>query len=96
MGTSYVIKHIIPHFMKTQRKFSITGSITGTSKEKISQEFGLKSLEKRRWYQKLLLFCKIFTKQSPIYLLNIIPVSSRSSFTRYVENVPFFKVILLL
>ena len=37
--------------MKTQRKFSITGSITGTSKEKISQEFGLKSPEKRRWYQ---------------------------------------------
>ena len=44
-----------------------------------------------RWYQKLLLFCKIFNKQSPIYLLNIIPVSSRSSFTRYVENVPFLK-----
>ena len=36
--------------------------------------------------------CKIFNKQSPTYLLNIIPVFSRSYFTRYVENVRFFKV----
>ena len=35
---------------------------------------------------------KIFNKQSPTYLLNVIPVSSRSYFTRYAENVPSFKV----
>ena len=71
---------------------AITGAIRGTSKEKLYQELGLESLEKRRWYRKLCYFYKIFNKQSPTYLLNIIPVSSRSYFTRYVENVPSFKV----
>ena len=71
---------------------AITGAIRGTSKEKLYQELGLESLEKRRWYRKLCYFCKIFNKQSPTYLLNVIPVSSRSYFTRYAENVPSFKV----
>ena len=31
---------------------AITGAIRGTSKEKLYQELGLESLEKRRWYQK--------------------------------------------
>ena len=30
-----------------------TGAITGTSKEKLYQELGLETLEKRRWYRKL-------------------------------------------
>ena len=64
---------------------AITGAIRGTSKEKLYQELGLESLEKRRWYRKLCYFYKIFNKQSPTYLLNIIPVSSRSYFTRYVK-----------
>ena len=71
---------------------AITGAIRGTSKEKLCQELGLESLEKRRWYQKLCYFYKIFNKQSPTYLLNSISVSSRSYFTRYVENVPSLKV----
>ena len=37
-------------------------------------------------------FYKIFNKQSTTYLLNIIPGSSRSDFTRYVKNVPSIKV----
>ena len=69
---------------------AITGAIRGTSKEKLYQESGLESLEKRRWYRKICYFCKIFNKQSPIYLLSIIPVPSRSYFKRYVENVPSF------
>ena len=71
---------------------AITGAIRGTSKEKLYQELGLESLEKRRWYRKLCYFYKIFNKQSPTYLLNVIPVSSRSYFTRYAENVPSFKM----
>ena len=71
---------------------AITGAIRGTSKEKLYQELGLESLEKRRWYRKLCYFYKIFNKQSPTYLLNVIPVSSRSYFSRYAENVPSFKV----
>ena len=34
---------------------AIAGAIRGTSKEKLYQELGLKSLEKRRWYRKLCL-----------------------------------------
>ena len=71
---------------------AITGAIRETSKEKFYQELGLESLEKRRWYRKLCYFYNIFNKQSPTYLLNIIPMSSRSYFTRYAENVPSFKV----
>ena len=71
---------------------SIIGVIRETSAEKIYQELGLESLEKRRWYQKLCYFYKIFNKHSLTYLLNITPVSSRSYFTTYVENVPSFKV----
>ena len=70
----------------------IAGAMTGTSKEKLYQELGSESLEKRRWYWKLSYFYKIFNKQSPTYLLNINPVSSRSYFIRYVENVPSLKV----
>ena len=69
---------------------AITGAVRGTSKEKLYQDSGLESLEKRRWYRKICYFYKIFNKQSPIYLLSIIPVPSRSYFKRYVENVPSF------
>ena len=71
---------------------AITGAIRETSKEKFYQELGLESLEKRRWYRKLCYFYNIFNKQSSTYLLNIIPMSSRSYFTRYAENIPSFKV----
>ena len=64
----------------------------GTSKEKLYQEVGSESLSKKDDGIKNCYFCKIFNKQSPAYLLNIIPVSSRSYCTRYVENVPSFKV----
>ena len=33
---------------------AIAGAIRGTSKEKLNQELGLESLEKRRWYRKSL------------------------------------------
>ena len=69
---------------------AITGAIRGTSKENLCQ--GLESLEKKRLYRKLCYLNKIFKKQYPTYLLNGIPVSSRSYFTRNVENVHSFKV----
>ena len=91
-------KHIIAHFIKTSEKIqynsalAITGAIRGTSKEKLYQELRLECLENRQWYRKLCYFYKIFNKQSPTYLLNVIPVSSISYLTRYIENVPSFKV----
>ena len=38
---------------------AITGAIRGTSREKLYQELGLESLQKRRWYRKLCHFFKI-------------------------------------
>ena len=37
----------------------ITGAVRGTSREKLYQELGLESLQKRRWYGKLPYFFKI-------------------------------------
>ena len=52
------------------------GTIKRTSKEKLHQELGLESLKKGGWYQKRCYFYKIFIKQCPKYLLDIIPLSS--------------------
>ena len=36
--------------------FAITGAMRGSSKEKLYQELGFESLERRRWYRKLCSF----------------------------------------
>ena len=46
----------------------ITGAIRGTSREKIYQEFGLESIQLRRWYRKLCLFYELFKNEHPKYL----------------------------
>ena len=53
---------------------AIAGAIWGTSKEKLYQELGLKSLQLRRWYRKLGMFYKIYKNKNtipakPIYIL---------------------------
>ena len=37
---------------------AITGAIRGSSREKLYQELGFESLQRRRWYRKLCLFFK--------------------------------------
>ena len=49
---------------------AITGGIRGTSREKIYEELGLKSLQLRRWYGKLCLFYKVFKNEHPKYLFS--------------------------
>ena len=44
---------------------AITGAIRGTSKEKLYDELGLETLEKRRWYRKLCCFFKISRYKCP-------------------------------
>ena len=44
---------------------SITGAIRGTSREKLFEELGLKSLQHRWWYRKLCCSYKILKNQSP-------------------------------
>ena len=52
---------------------AITGAIRGTSRERIYNELGLESLEKRRWYRRMCFFWKIVNKFSPSYLVNCLP-----------------------
>ena len=96
MVTSYTTNNSSLHqnFGKIQYNSALatTGAIRETSKENLYQELALESLKKRRWFRKLCYFYEIFNKQSPSYLLNIIPVFSRSYFTTYVENVHSFKL----
>ena len=63
-------------YIQYNAALAITGAITGTSKEKLYQEFGFESLQSRRWFQKLCLFCKITTSELPSCLYYLIPKPS--------------------
>ena len=68
---------------------AITGAIRGNSKEKLSQELGLESLQLRRWYRKLRMFYKIYKNKSPQYLFKLIPEKTHAYSTTNVDNIPF-------
>ena len=67
---------------------ALTGAIRGSSREKLYQELGLESLQLRRWYRKLCCFYKIYNKQAPGYLTELIPTCNEAYQTRHVANVP--------
>ena len=50
-----------------------TGTIQGTSRDKIYQELGLESLKLRRWYKSLVCMFKIMNEKAPNYLTNLNP-----------------------
>ena len=68
---------------------AITGAIRGTSREKLYQELGLESLQKRRWYRKLCYFLKIFLVQSLDYLSRVLLSIRRAYNTRNVDYIPY-------
>ena len=70
---------------------AITGTIRGTSYEKLNQELGLETLQSRRWFRKLCLFYKIVNNQSPSYLFDYIPSTDRIYNTRNAADVPWIK-----
>ena len=71
---------------------AIKGTIKWTYKKKLYIELGLETLEKRRWYRKLLCLFKIFRYQCPNYPFNIIPTSVSTWNTKNTNNIPIFKV----
>ena len=71
---------------------AITSGITGTSTEKLYNELGLDTIDKRRWYKKLCRFYKVYKSHFPKYLFNIIPVTVSRYNTRNANNIPQFKV----
>ena len=52
---------------------AITGAIRGTSTEKLYNELGLETLEKRRWYRKLCCFYKVYKSQNTFLTLFPLP-----------------------
>ena len=71
---------------------AITGAIQGTSRGKLYQELGLKSLKSRRWYKRLSCMFKIMKKEAPNYLINLIPRCEQTIRTR--NNNILFQVFL--
>ena len=71
---------------------AMTGAIKGSSTEKRYQELVIEHLRSRRWFRKLCLFYKIIKSNSPSYLFNLIPSSSRLHTTRNSDNITPFKV----
>ena len=51
---------------------AITGTIRGTSKEKLYQELGFETMKERRWLQRLCCFYKILNNQAPAYLYSLL------------------------
>ena len=84
--------HPKPDSVQYNAALAITGAIRGTSKNKLYDELGLETLEKRRWYGKLRCFFKIFRYKCPKYLFNIILTSVSTYNTRNTNNIPLFKV----
>ena len=56
----------------------ITGTIRGTSKEKLYQELGLETLKNRRWLKRMSYLYKIISTKLPSYLYELIPPLQRS------------------
>ena len=76
-----------------QYNAATTGSIRGSSREKLYQELYLESLQQRRWFRKLCCFFKITKNQSPKYLFDKIPTTRTAYRTRNnINNIPWFSV----
>ena len=78
-------------FIQYNVALAITSAIRGKSKEKLYNEVGLETFEKRRWYRKICCFSKIFRYKYPKHLFNIIPTSVGTCNTRN-TYIPLFKV----
>ena len=61
---------------------TITGGISGSSREKLYQELGLESLQQRHWCSKPCSFYKVFENESPHYLFNLVLIRNPAYLTR--------------
>ena len=57
---------------------AITGTIRGTSKEKLYQALGLESLKDKRWLRRMSYLYKIISTKLPPYLYELVPPLQRS------------------
>ena len=80
-------------FLQYSTAIAITGTIRGTSFEKLFQKLGLETLKLRRWLRKLCLFYKLIKEKSPAYLFHLIPENNTPYTTISVpkKSNPFFQ-----
>ena len=78
--------HLCLESIQYNATIAITGTIRGTSLEKLFQELGLETLKTRHWFGKLHLFHKIFHSKSPNYLFNLIPENNSPYASRRALN----------
>ena len=69
---------------------AITGTIRGTSREKLYAEVGIESLKFRRWFKNLACFYKIQPTGLPKYLLRLVPTNNHSYTLRKPLNIPHY------
>ena len=71
---------------------AITGTIRGTSKEKLYQEQRLESLQLTCWCRKLGMFFKFLKSKSPRYLFKLIPKKTSLYVTRNAGSIPLVNI----
>ena len=62
-------------------ELAITGTIHGSSREKLYEELGFKSLRDRHWYGKRFLYYKIRHNNFPPYLTEFLPVEKSGCYS---------------
>ena len=71
---------------------AITGAIRETSKERLCEELGLKSLQHRRWHRKLCYLYKILLNKSSNYLFKVVPASNTIYNTTNSNDIPLMNI----
>ena len=71
---------------------TITVAVRETLKERLYEELGLKSLQRRLWYRKLFYLYKIVVNKSPDYLFKVVPASNTIYNTRNTNDIPLMNI----
>ena len=91
----FMTKVTSQRFTKNLSRFNtmlLWQSIRGSSSEKLYQELGLESFQRRRWFKTLCQFYNILKNILPRYIFNIFPTKLKVYNTRYYDNTPLLKI----
>ena len=72
---------------------AITGTIRGSSREKLYQELGLESLHDRRWHRKLCFYYQIRHNICPSYLTELLPIEKSTCYNFWSNDSLMFPYI---
>ena len=78
--------------MQCNATLAITGTIIGSSIERLYKELGSEFFQQRRWNLKNCHFLKITKNQCSKYLFELIPTARQAYMTRYKSSIPLFNI----